>query len=471
MRDTIQPLSQQSFRALSALLLIWATLLGCEKERLAPSALEISATTQDFTNLQREEVNPLDKTLLSAVSESRGFYKDLFMDGGIRLTSRRTLPAAANLLLNMEYFASSATDNLNLQDTLLQDALYCGSPEDYNGVLLYPDGAPRFKTIYVNGGSATAHGNSLTERGRENFRAYVANGGSYVGTCAGMFLACKSTYSYGPSFRESYLHIWPGYARSTGLSDTYTGHFVEPGSPLLNYSNFGGDMYIDNIYHNGGGFAYEPWGFPAETQVLLRYDYPKLTPNGSSIHNQPSAWAYKANEESGRIVVIGSHPEGITSGERLDLMSAMVQYAIDGVGGLHSKGRLVKGVTRSMDRRSEDNDPLYTKIGDRQYHHFSANIPSRAKNIEVTLEGTPGYLLNLFMKRGSFASAQNATYFNNSNATTKTIELESIEPGEWYISVFCATTVETKKVDWGTEYIGNLGVLNGVPYTIKIDWE
>ncbi|MFA5713928.1 MAG: BPL-N domain-containing protein, partial [Bacteroidales bacterium] len=334
-----------------------------------------------------------------------------------------------------------------------------------------PDGAPRFKMIYVNGGTSWLHGASLTEEGLQRVRDYVAAGGSYVGSCAGMFLACNSSYSYGNKLRPEFFRIWPGYARHTGLSDSYTGHFVEPGSPLLNYYDFGGDMHVAEVRHNGGGFLYEPWGVPAGTEVLLRYNYTPITSSGLSIHNKISAWAYKPTVKGGRTVVIGSHPEGVVSGERLDLMSAMVLYAIDGVGDPQLKAELRKGVTRTMNKSTQENNPPLTKIGDRQYHHFKVAIPQGAKNVKATLTGTAGYELNLFMAKEKFAFSKVASYSNRGGDITKTIELQEGEYGEWYISVFCATTVDIEYMEWGGKYIGKTSVLNGVPYSISVNWD
>ena len=42
------------------------------------------------------------------ISRSRGYYKEVFMDGGIALTSRYSLSAAKFLGVEMEYFASAA---------------------------------------------------------------------------------------------------------------------------------------------------------------------------------------------------------------------------------------------------------------------------------------------------------------------------------------------------------------------------
>ena len=50
------------------------------------------------------------------------------------------------------------------------------------GTDLYPDGAPRFRCVYFNGGSATNHGKSLSTRAKDNMRAFYANGGSVAGS-------------------------------------------------------------------------------------------------------------------------------------------------------------------------------------------------------------------------------------------------------------------------------------------------
>ncbi|MFA5713136.1 MAG: BPL-N domain-containing protein [Bacteroidales bacterium] len=414
--------------------------------------------------------------VVSQQVEAQGFYKDIYMDGGIKLTSRKDLPAARRLGLSIEHFASAKGTNdspLTMKDTLLQTALFCGDENDTNGILLYPDGQPRFRMIYVNGGRATQHGVSLTQKGLDNIRKFVANGGSYVGTCAGMFIASKNVITSGEKPKEGYLHIWPGYAHSTKLLKAYTGHFVEKGSPLLKYYDFGGDLYIDSVRHNGGGYAYTETGFPKGTEILTRYDYNHKTGKNKDIliHQQISSWAYKASKESGRVVVTGSHPEGVTSGERLDMMSALVQYALDGNGTPKIKGELKRGVTRTMNKSTQENNPDYTKIGDKQYHHFVVNIPKRAKNIKVTLEGQKGYDLNLYMAKGTPAFANNAQFINISKGGNKALFENKLEAGEWYIAVECDTTVEVVKEEWGEKYVGDLSVLNGVSYLITVDWK
>ena len=91
----------------------------------------------------------------SLTGSAEGFYKDLFIDGGARLSSRNYLHAAKSLGLDYEYYAG--------HDETRQSQIVSGNEDDFNGALLYPDGQPRFRLIYVHGGGATAHGKTLAD--------------------------------------------------------------------------------------------------------------------------------------------------------------------------------------------------------------------------------------------------------------------------------------------------------------------
>ena len=76
-------------------------------------------------------VNPVNATSRSreknrkeVLSRGRGYYRDVFMDGGIALTSRYYLPATRYLGLTIDYFASAKTDKLTQKDTLLQANIF-----------------------------------------------------------------------------------------------------------------------------------------------------------------------------------------------------------------------------------------------------------------------------------------------------------------------------------------------------------
>ena len=413
-------------------------------------------------------------TTLQGQSRKSGFYKDLFMDCGIALNTYDDLPAAKFLNLTMERictYEEGDTSAATAYEHMLMRNVFTGSETDQNGILLYPDGAPRFRVIYVNGGKSTSHGKQIGPEGLENIRKYVAAGGSYVGTCAGAFFASKGTYSRRDStFKENpyYSGIWPGYAVSTGLNKSATGLTVEKKSPLLKYYDFGGDKTIDSVRHNGGCFMCTD-SLPAGTEVLLRFIGDTLKQLKLPIHKEVNAWAYKAGAESGRVVVTGSHPERMIGGDRLQMFSGMIRYAIDGNGTPRIKGELVSGEKREMIRRTPDNDPDYTAIGDLQYHHFTVNVPKGTKKVKIDLKPAKGYAafdLFLFAAPGKPAFNDNAVWYNVDNGATKTLTIDAPKAGTLYVSVYCDNTVETVQTRWGEQYTGRIEVLNGVPYTI-----
>lgn len=392
---------------------------------------------------------------------NRSFYKDIFLDAGIGLTSRKSLSAANLLKLSLEGISFSRYKPFP-EEYEQQNEIIGGNSEDTNGRLLYPDGQPRYKVLFVNGGSSKTHGESLDEISLENLRDFVRNGGSYVGTCAGAFFVSNGydnniDYSY-------YLSLWPSQVKHTGLSNSSSGMFIEPGSPLLQYYDFGGDLYIEDIRHNKGGY---PVFLPQGTEVLARYDYPSK----SDVHMQPSAWSYKENSHQGRIVMEGSHPEEVADGERRDFTASMILYAIDGLGNTSLKGFLQNGRPRQMDKSTEDKVPSFTKIGDKQYHHFVVYIPDKANNIRVSVNSSIDCDLALRMAKNTFAYAGDTKYASSKGGPNQMLSVGTLEEGLWYISVQCLTTPTVEQTNYGQNYRGRMDVLNGIPYSIVVSWD
>ena len=391
----------------------------------------------------------------------KAFYKDVFLDAGIGLTSRNSLAAASYLGLSLEG-VSFPRSNATMEDSVLQNDIIQGNDVDHNGRLLYPDGQPRYRLLFVNGGSATTHGKSLTNVARQNMRQFVGNGGSYVGTCAGAFFATNGydghvNYPY-------YLSLWPSLMKHTGLSNDSTGMFVETDSPLLYYYDFGADYYVSNVRHNKGGY---PVDMPLGTEIHARYDYP----NKADVHQQPCLWSYKASQQTGRVVMEGSHPEEVKNGERRDLTAAMLRYAMDGVGNTTIKGFLQNDKTRTMDCGSEANNPNHAKLGDLQCHHFIVMIPEGAENISVCVNGQAKGDFSLSMNRFTFAYPEKAEFVSSSIGSRPSLSFSSLEPGLWYVCVQCKNTVETAQTDYGQNYSDPVGVLNGLPYQITASWQ
>lgn len=439
--------------------------------------------------------------LLCGLECSAQYYKDIFMDGGMYLTSKKKLPCVPYLGLTMERYYSAGKGKMTEQDSLDQISYFIGNENDANGVLLYPDGAPRFRVIYVNGGSAGKHGRSLTQQGLQRIRDFYNAGGSYVGTCAGAYLASRSDAKYDKSFekkfdlreahcrkedigkvRTDYLGIYPESLMGTRMAKSRTDMTIPEESPLLRYFDFGGDNQVDSVYHNGGCFAtLNPEHFPEGTEICAYYknyeeDEDKRIEKGKFfLTGKISVVAYKASEATGRAVLCGSHPEAVKSGERRDFFSSFVLYAMDGNSKPVLKGELENGKARKMDKKTEDADPGHTRIGDLQYHHFVVNVPDGAKDIKIEVSGgEKGFEecnLNLYLKEGDFAFADSADFKDIEPMNSKVLSFETLPAGKWYIAVQGATTAEVYESHCGDQYRGHVEVLNGVPYTIKVSWK
>lgn len=404
--------------------------------------------------------------VVTSVTAQEGYYKDILMDGGIGLTPSKTLPVADYLELSIEYVSLPYKD-VDERHQAYQDEVFLGSDIDSNGRLLYPDGAPRFRCVHVRGGSSFTHGKSLGENGRGRFLKFVKEGGSYVGTCAGFSLSsvCRSDFKPGP-YRD-YLKLWPAMCHYSGIagSGNYLDHKIPDGSPLLKYYDYGGDRAISHLRHNMGSYAIEDdeeyWC--DKTEVLMYHDFP-----GHEIDGKVSCLAYRESDQTGRLTLIGSHPEAETEGEQLDLMAALVRYALDGNGAPKVKAEL----HRANRRRMHDNDALgFEKLGDLQYHHFIVNVPAQATDLEVWLENASEYPIELYARHGGFAFRGESEIVHAVTENGRhVVRIASPKPGNWFIGVKGASTVETKVDEFGHQYVGNLELLNGLAYSITADW-
>ena len=393
----------------------------------------------------------------------KAFYKDIFQDGGIHSSSYKDLPAADMLGLSMEYLITQSSDYIK-EDSVAQDRAFIGTPDDLNGYLLYPDGAPRFRMIFVNGGNASSHGESLGVEGRRNIKQFVHNGGSYIGSCAGAYVAAIGSDS---ALYDEYIGIWPSRATNCHLSDSRTDMTIPEDSPLLKYYDFGGDHYISSVYHNGGCCLDEKDCIRG-TEVLTRYVYPYDPDKHNHMDGKGAAWAYKENELSGRCIMSGSHPERVTSGEIRDLMAAMIRYALDGQGNTTVKAILHNGETRVMDKVA---DPAHAKIGDMQCHHFVTWIPEGAKDVKVTLTPKENFNFRLMMDHETFAYYEDADHIKEeSNGAPAELTFKNIEPGQWYIGVQCTSKPVAVAGKNGHTY-AKTSLLNGVPYSISVSWK
>ena len=190
------------------------------------------------------------------------------------------------------------------------------------------------------------------------------------------------------------------------------------------------------------------------------------------VDGKPSIWAWKENSETGRVVCCGSHPEGKVSGENFYLMRAMLEYAMEGNGAPRVKAALKDGESRLMDRMTHENAPEYTRIGDKQYHHFKVTVPDGGvKNFKVEITNDTGKNLNLTLRKDNFAWRTDAQYLLVNDGGNKTLTIDSLEEGTWYIGVYCPDAPKVTCAVGKFAYTGDKTLLNGVPYTISVSWE
>lgn len=388
---------------------------------------------------------------------NQSYYKDIFLDAGYGLSNWTKLSSVNLLKLSMDYFSSSIPS-----DTIIQNEILGGYDDDCNGRLLYPDGQPRYRMLFVVGGSSRTHGKSLRELTRDRMKSFYYSGGSYVGTCAGAAFV-SSGYNSTDNY-PYYLHIWPYSHISPGVGNTSVCMRIPIGSPLLKYYNYGGDGVVAKIRHNKGLYV-DRW--PANAEILAWND----STSDSVLRDKPAIWSYKYDNNSGRLVVTGSHPEGYNIGERRELMAAMILYAIDGCGTSKIKGLLKNGEKWEMNKSTEDNDPNHTKIGDLQYHHFAVFIPQDARNVSFNVLSETDCELGLYLSKKTIAYDSEAEFKSISQGANPSIEFDRMEPGIWYVSVRCNTTVSVVDEEWGQTYTGRTGVLNGIPYSIMATWD
>lgn len=454
-----------------ALSLLLSGLVSCEREQL-PEELDDAA----ILKMVKPHLNT-------------AYYKDIFLDGGCELNPgikengvviNGRLPYALKKaeIKTAEYFLSTVNDvgdGYTKGDQAIQKKLFSGTPEDYNGVLLYPDGDPRFRLFYSFGGHSGPHGSSLEASGRANVRNFYTGGGSFVGSCAGAYLAGK----YASGRESSYYNIWDeGNMYATGVGNSSID--MEIVSPVLG-EYYGPEPFVlvTGVRHNGGGYM-DVNRAPAGTEVLARFLH-QAGKNSSSegFYAQPAIWAYKASGSSGRLVVTGSHPEDAASGPILDMTASMFRYAWDGVGFAKVKGVLHSGEKVWMTAHSVENDPDHSMIGDLQCHHFVLYLGQDVSSLELSLNGGEEYNLELYLKKGDFAFPDNnPDYSATVPGGVQSIKTGPLEKGLWHVTVRCASTVtatetiidKAKNLGRYFVYSGNTDVLNGVPYSLVAKW-
>lgn len=167
--------------------------------------------------------------------------------------------------------------------------------------------------------AAQLYRDNLGERGKAAIQTYVANGGSYIGICAGAYLASHDIV-YKSARRQE--HIQDNLALFDGQAIGQLSSLLVPVTTVrqgweeanvtpLHYHTASGPSTANVIYW--GGPAYQPAPHEKIT-VLATYD-------AATIDDQPAIAIAAKDYGAGRVVLSGVHPE-ISASVLLDSAAA-----------------------------------------------------------------------------------------------------------------------------------------------------
>jgi Biotin-protein ligase, N terminal len=162
------------------------------------------------------------------------------------------------------------------------------------------------------GGYARNAYEAMSPKLRDSLKKYIANGGGYVGFCAGAFITTNEVGTTG----SPGLGIFPGKTAPLG---------AEPGAPGYNFSieKLKWGNKDRNVYYEGGPYMYD---LDSSVEVVATYN------DGKTVA------AARTHYGNGRVFISGPHPEapawwsngtGIqdSDGSDIDLAVEMIRWS------------------------------------------------------------------------------------------------------------------------------------------------
>jgi glutamine amidotransferase-like uncharacterized protein len=226
--------------------------------------------------------------LLCLVVDGRGQEKEqvkigLYADGGTSASKETVLKALA-------------TFNEYKVDTIKADDIRDGKLKDY-------------RILIVPGGSGSREAKTLGEKGRDQIKSYVRDGGNYVGICAGSYLA-TTDYEWSIGLLNAKVVDREHWARGHGSVSI---EFTDRGKSLLGVK----DGKADIIYWQGPLLAPGDSKEVAPFEALARYET-EIAEKGAPKGVMKGTVAVAAGKYGkGKVVCFGPHPEKMESSYNL----------------------------------------------------------------------------------------------------------------------------------------------------------
>lgn len=174
-----------------------------------------------------------------------------------------------------------------------------------------------FKVLIVPGGSSKTDGSTLGKDGRDVIKNFVENGGTYVGICAGCYLAsCQYDWS---------LHILPAKVKDTANWERGRANLTLTLTPDgKEWLAMPGDE-VKTIYHNGP--VLDPLPDAKQKLIPLALYKEEVTRKGAKeglMVNTPAIAASRYGK--GWVIGVSPHPE--QTAELKDLIPAAMRWAL-----------------------------------------------------------------------------------------------------------------------------------------------
>jgi biotin--protein ligase len=166
------------------------------------------------------------------------------------------------------------------------------------------NGLDGFGIVCIPGGNMYDYAQDLSDRGRENVRNFVQNGGGYIGICGGAYFAAERMSWRGNQMPVSSLCLFPGSA-------------IGPIDEIMPYPNY--TMCKVNIVNHTHSIT----DSEGDSEWMLYYWGPALIPNINARitilgaydkGNQTAMLAFGYGK--GRVFLVGTHPEIEEGGDR-----------------------------------------------------------------------------------------------------------------------------------------------------------
>lgn len=390
---------------------------------------------------------------------SEGYYKEMFINRGPGINSSDTKLHAENL--GWRYDRLWLGNDEEKRNRFFD--LVAGRDEDRNGILLFPDGSPRYRIMTVGGADSDHTGfiggiqGPLMERNHPflnheagNFvlKEFIAGGAGYAGFCAGMQLL--DDFGLVPQNIDPYSYPTPPGGE---LSEFYG-----------QYTHFNTGIVLPSVKQAGGTWVFQEHlydGLQRVADITVDWDeLGTLTFGASWVYINPLV------PDAGTVFMSGVHPEMGGDSGSVNYVSDELKRTIARNHDPVLKKDLVNGIDHEAYDETFAGDWEKTKIGDGQYHHYRVTLPSGQKYLRVELIGETDFDYHLFLHKGDYAFDSYYTKHDTTTGFSKTLTFDDPGPGEWYISVKGASFPDSDYLTSDT----NIGMLNGMGYTLTATW-